>query len=121
MFGRIKIELQDKLFSQYIRKKAKYRCVACGRFFPEGLGLTCSHYWSRIHRSTRFDEENCDALCINCHNRWGGDYRHEYEAYMKKKLGNNGYKVLMMQAHTYCKKDRKMELMKVKLLYENLR
>lgn len=51
-----------------------------------------------------------------CHMRWGGDYRDEYTEFKKKQLGEKGFKDLMVRAHTYAKKDRKLALMYVKSL-----
>ena len=67
MWGRIKRRHSDSLFSQYLRLKRKYRCEYCEGFFPQGRGLTVSHFWTRAKESVRFDEENCDILCIRDH------------------------------------------------------
>ncbi len=119
----IKIDQADKLFSLYIRLRDKH-CVACGRVGEpdkEGrsiIGLQASHYWSRRNESTRYDTENVDSLCFHCHHRWGGDYREEYKAFKMKQLGKKRYQTLEILAHTYKKKDRKMELIKAKALLQ---
>lgn len=114
---KIKISRTDKLFSQYIRQRDKWKCIACGRNFSDNHGgLQCSHYWSRRHNSTRYDPENCDSLCFTCHQRWGGDYRDEYKAFKIKQLGEQGYKALEIRAHTYQKKDEKMAMIIIKML-----
>jgi 5-methylcytosine-specific restriction endonuclease McrA len=118
----IKIDPADKVFSEYVRRRDK-RCVCCGRIGQgeKGIGgLQCSHFWSRGNESTRFDPENCDALCAGCHKRWGGDYRKEYEAFKVKQLGIKRFKALDVKAHSTVKKDRKMALIVAKQLLKEI-
>jgi len=101
---RIKILKEDKVFSQYIRKRDG-KCVRCGskvRFNEKGLPISheCSHYWSRGNWNTRFDEDNADCLCFACHMLWGGDYREDYKAYKIKQLGAE-YKELEKKKNEY--------------------
>lgn len=122
MWGKIKIDAADKKFSEYIRQRDG-RCVACGRLGTgeKGIvGLDNSHYFSRRNESTRFDPRNCDALCRRCHQRWGGDYRDEYKAFKIKQLGFKEYQLLDILAHSYKKRDRKLELIKAKMLLDTL-
>ncbi len=123
MFGRIKIEPADRLFSQFIRKRDKWRCVRCGRQHEEGSAtLGCSHYWGRVHRSTRFDPDNWDSLCnLPCHRLWEGEERDEYMRFMIKKLGGeNEFKILKFKAHTYKRKDKKLEELYIKEFLKSL-
>lgn len=120
-FGKITIRREDTLFSRYIRTRDNWTCVSCKTKYPENSqGLQCSHYWSRKNEATRFDPENCDALCAYCHQKWGGDYRANYTAFKKRQLGEKQYKALMIRAHCYYKKDRKLALMYVKSLLKNI-
>lgn len=66
---RIKISSLDRLFSRYVRMRDKWTCQRCGRpHAPNKPGLDCAHVVvSRGHKSTRFDPENCVALCRGCH------------------------------------------------------
>lgn len=118
----LKIDAADRVFSQYIRRRDKWTCVACGRKHPEGAGtLGNSHYWSRRNESTRFEPDNCDALCnMPCHHRWGGDYRGEYKAFKLKQLGEKRYKTLELQHNTYQKKDRKLALLIARELLKSI-
>lgn len=115
----IKIDKADQTFSLAIRLRDKC-CVSCGRSgFPNAQGfpvngLQCSHYWSRRNESTRFDEQNCDALCVSCHQKWGGDYREEYKKFKIKQLGKKRYDLLEMRHNQYQKKDRKLSLLVAK-------
>jgi hypothetical protein len=82
---------------------------------PPTQGLHNSHYWGRARESTRFEPDNCIALCYGCHRIWGhGDGRDEYTAFMKKKLGEKRWKTLMLQANAYQKKDDKLMTLFVK-------
>ncbi|MCH7541954.1 HNH endonuclease, partial [Patescibacteria group bacterium] len=66
---KMKLRLSDRLFSRYIRYRDNWTCQRCGKRFEEkAQNLHNSHYWGRGDESTRFDTENCDALCSYCHN-----------------------------------------------------
>ena len=118
MARKIKIYKADIVFSQFIRTRDNWTCVACGnRFYPpDTQGLDCSHYWGRARWRTRFDTENCDSLCVSCHFKWGGDGRYLYEEFKKKQLGTSGFNALMVRAHTYKKKDWEMALIEAEQL-----
>ncbi len=107
---KIKIRPADKLFSNYIRARDKWTCQRCfTRYEPPTRALHCSHYFGRGRENTRFDEENCIALCHGCHQLWGhGDLRDDYTAYMEKRLGKQGFKNLKIRAYQYKKKDDKL-------------
>ena len=106
-----KTDKADELFSLYIRKRDKNTCVRCHRIFAEGeRGLSCAHYFGRGKESTRFDPENCDAMCYpGCHLYWQNEARDEYTEFKIKQLGQKRYDLLVLRAHTTKKKDRKME------------
>lgn len=92
------------------------RCRSPVSFNEKGEAVTHqnSHFWSRKNEATRFDPDNCDTLCANCHHLWGGDYREQYTEFKKKQLGEKKYKELMIRAHMYYKKDRITARMYVK-------
>jgi len=121
-FGRIKLCKADSEFSLFVRERDLWTCNRCHKRYPPGsIGLQCSHYWGRGKESTRFDPENCDALCTGCHNLWGhGDEREQYKAFKIKQLGQNGYNILEMRAHTLGRKDRKLALVVAKALRQEL-
>lgn len=113
MFGTLKLRKTDTLYTRYIRERDNYTCQKCRRPYPRDdcRNLGVSHLWGRDHENTRFDDENCVALCYwNCHRYWGhGEGCREYEAFMIDKLGHAGYDLLMVRAHTYKKQDDKMD------------
>jgi hypothetical protein len=110
---RIKLDKADKVFSLFIRLRDG-RCKRCGKAGSpdkEGrnvAGLECSHYFGRGRESTRFDEENADALCFGCHKIWGSDDKEEYRNFKIKQLGEDGFQRLNVRQMTLQKKDRKM-------------
>ena len=122
MFGHIKIDPADRVFSEFIRLRDK-QCVRCGRrgTGPKGIiGLQASHYFGRANRSTRFDSENCDALCMGCHQMWGSTDREGYRAFKVKQLGEWGFQRLIVRSNLIQKKDKKMELIVAKELLKSL-
>ena len=82
-FGKITLDKADTMFSRYIRVRDKF-CQRCGRKGEPNkdsefiIGLQNSHYFGRGIESTRFDPDNCDALCAGCHQIWGSDDREAY-------------------------------------------
>lgn len=121
MFGRIKIRQSDKYYSKYLRKKMKYQCEVCGRVHEENsMNLGVSHFNGRANEATRFFDPNCDVLCnIPCH-RYFEEHKTEYETWKKKKLGERGFKLLLIQSNTYKKRDDKMDTLIAKELLKSL-
>ena len=85
------------------------------RFFPAGTGLTVSHFWSRAKESVRFDEENCDILCVRGH-AFFEFHKTEYTAWKKERMGEKAFNLLMVRAHTTGKRDDKLQIMLIKKL-----
>lgn len=112
----IKLRKADVEFSKYIRTRDKWTCQRCKkRYEPPTQALHCSHFWGRGRENTRFDPDNCDALCYGCHKLWGhGDGRGDYIEFKQRQLGMDGYKALQIRAHTYRKKDDKLILLWLK-------
>ena len=124
MWGkRAKIDKADKMFSLYIRTRAKWKCEYCGKDYTSNhQGLHTSHYFSRAKESTRFDPANCIALCTYHHHYLGhGDGRDEYKELMIKRLGKKGFQSLTVEAMTVKKRDRKMAYIIAKKLFEEER
>ena len=60
----------DKLFSEYIRKRALQRVGGCERCLTPKTSynqLQCSHFHGRAKKSVRWDEDNATGLCAGCH------------------------------------------------------
>jgi hypothetical protein len=108
---KIRISKEDESFSLYIRLRDQ-RCARC---WTEGAGpiktggLQISHYFGRAIESTRFDENNCDALCFGCHQYWSSTNRESYREFKIKQLGETGFKMLCIRASMKIKPDPKMQ------------
>lgn len=105
MSKKISYKVADRLFSAWIRARDK-RCVRCGR----ASGLHCSHFWPRGISATRYDPENCDALCYACHygnNRgWERAKQGEYRDFKISQLGQDGYATLRIRAGSTVPRNR---------------
>lgn len=99
----------DRIFSKYIRLRDtkpwefKYgRCISCGRIMPYAQ-LDCGHFHSRIHRNTRYDEDNCHIECHYC-NRMSADHLIKYQENLIKKIGQKRFDLLKVKASMTCKR-----------------
>lgn len=118
---RIKLDKADIAFSQYIRERDNWTCQRCKRKFPpKTQGLHCSHYFGRGNECTRFDPENCDALCMGCHSAWDSN-KEDYRDFKVKQLGEERFKALRVRASSICKKDRTLAYIKIKAELERLK
>lgn len=96
---RIKIDPADVLFSKLIRERDNWTCQFCGtEYTPPTSGLQCSHFWGRGHKATRWDPDNCDALCYGCHARHEGNKQGFYRDFKMKQLGKKRYDELAKRA-----------------------
>lgn len=89
----------DAKFSNFIRSRDGM-CLRCKR---TDKPLDCSHYWARGLKRTRFDKENCVALCRDCHTIWERQQNNEYMRFMIQRLGLEGYRALEARARTMMK------------------
>lgn len=101
----IKRNKWDKVFSDAIRTRDKWICQRCSKYYPEGKrqGLHCSHFFGRARYSTRFDFENCEALCYGCHNYFT-QHPDLHRKHKKIKLGEKKFNKLRIRSNTRAKK-----------------
>ena len=118
MFGGIKRDVADSYFSKYLRLLRNFTCEHCGKKGEDG-SMEASHFWGRRNESVRFDEENVSCLCNYCH-RVFTENPHRHQDWMRQKLGEKRYKLLMIRAQTYSKKDRKLQALLWKQEYRAL-
>ena len=92
----------DRIFSNYIRLRADWKCENCGKNFENNKGqLHNSHFWSRVRMSTRFDPDNCMAVCWHCHFfKLEKEKQGIYRDLMIKRLGNEHYNTLRIKSNT---------------------
>jgi len=103
---KIRIDALDRLFSKYVRLRAKGVCERCGS--NKGVkGLQCSHYHGRAKKSVRWDEDNAAALCYGCH-RYFTAHPYEHTEWFKTRLGEYVFNMLSIRARTPQKVDKEM-------------
>ena len=117
----MKLDAADQAFSLYIRTRDKWTCQRCfTQYEPPTKALHCSHFYGRVSESTRFEPDNCVALCYGCHKYFDEHNRKAYDDFKLKQLVEERYKSLMVQNNTYKKKDRKMSLIVAKALLNDI-
>lgn len=117
---RIRLDGLDILFSRYIRTKAGWKCEYCGKQYqPQTAALQCSHFHGRRRRSTRWDPDNCAALCFYCH-RVFTENPIQHVDWFKKRLGTKKFDALMLKSNFHSKPDKKILKMWLKQELERL-
>lgn len=102
---KVKPNKADRLFSKYIRNRDNWTCQRCGgQYEPPTRALHCSHYYRRGIHATRFDPENCIALCYGCHVRLESDKQGEYKDLMINRLGPTKFGELAFRSGNMVKK-----------------
>lgn len=105
---KIKLYQEDRLFSLFVRCRARWRCEKCGKIYPPGArNLQCSHFFGRRKKSTRFDPDNASGLCFACHQRFT-EHPLEHVKWFEKRLGQKRFEALTLRANTPKKPDLKM-------------
>ena len=87
----------DRMFSRLIRAQAKWTCVYCGKTYSNRSLLQCSHFHSRRLRSVRFDPENCECMCLRCHQMLDMHPR-VYDAWKRLQLGEERFEALRLRS-----------------------
>jgi len=114
----LKIDPLDKLFSEYIRRRAIVRVGGCerclsikpdtekenGTVFPGWKQLQCSHFWGRGKISVRWDQDNAAGLCGGCH-MYLTAHPEEHRNWFMTRLGADDFDLLMGRAFTPQKPD----------------
>lgn len=109
----MKVDPLDKLFSQYIRKRAMVlvsgceRCLSSrcdivkdnGDIFLAWQQLQCVHLTGRWQKSTRWDEDNAIGACGGCHRVFHRDHT-ALEDFIERHLGQERYALLKARART---------------------
>lgn len=93
---KVRTSALDRLFSQYIRARAKYRCEYSGT--TDGV-MDCAHILSRRHVWTRWDELN--AVCLS--RRWHmyfTEHPHEWADWTRRQIGSDT--VAALQERSRC-------------------
>ena len=117
---KVKIEALDRLFSEFIRKRAMLTggCEYCGtekhdapkangNTLPAWKQLQTAHFHSRRKLSTRYDPDNASGLCPACHMHIDGN-PYEHVGFYQKRLGQEKFEQLNLRANMTMKIDREM-------------
>lgn len=75
-----------------------FRCPTCGKILSFEKA-DCSHYFSRRHMNTRFDEDNAVAECAY-DNRFNSEHLVELGEHIKKRIGEQRFALLRVKANT---------------------
>ena len=117
MGERVKIRITplDKLFSEYIRRRAISGggCEWCGKpkfdiqkedgsVLPAWKQLETAHYIKRRYKKVRYDEDNAIGVCkMGCHQA----FEDNKETFMMQRLGQERLDMLRKRAQTIYKPD----------------
>jgi len=93
---RIRLTDEDKLFSQYIRKKSDGYCAKCNKYYG-WKHLQASHYIGRRNKAVRWDEDNVVAHCFGCH-IYLTENPHKHKQWKAEQLGGNKYRQLLKRS-----------------------
>lgn len=90
----------DKVFSEFIRLRDSkpyghkfFRCISCGQIKAYEQ-MDAGHFVSRIHKATRWDEENVNGECRAC-NRMSADHIIWYQRNLEQKIGRDRVDMLI--------------------------
>ena len=103
---KIRLDPLDKLFSEFIRKRAflfTHGCEYCGKGVISYKELQTSHFHGRRKRSVRYDPENACGLCFSCH-IYLGENPYAHTEFFKKRLGSERFELLNIRANTVGRK-----------------
>jgi len=106
--SKLKKEL-DKYFSLYIRlrwatKEGLCQCVTCGKV-AHYKEMHNSHFQSRKHLSTRWNEQNCQVGCVRC-NVFNYGEQFKFSIYLENKYGKGTAETLEYMARQITKISR---------------
>ena len=105
--SKLKKEL-DKWFSLYIRlrdsENGLIQCFTCG-CVKHYKSMHNSHFQSRKHLATRWDEENCQVGCIKC-NIFNFGEQYKFALNLDAKYGEGKAEELELLARTIMKVSR---------------
>lgn len=128
-FG-IKRSKADAVFSDWVRERDDWTCQRCqAQFEKPNIGLHNSHFFSRAKRATRFEPDNCVALCYKCHEhftaedtfRGGPLLTQEHKDFVFKRLGQERFLRLELLSHTTQKIDESSVVLVYKALLKEMK
>lgn len=97
------VKALDKLMSELIRLRANGFCEHCGKWV-KFEGIVASHFYGRIRKSVRWDEDNVQGICNQCHLDFHNDHM-DYFNWLYIRLGAERLCSLADKAETIMKFD----------------
>ena len=106
----MQLDAADVIFSKYIRLRDG-RCKRCKspvviNMNGDPVSHQNSHFQVRRKEATRFDEDNADCLCDECHRYFTVNPREHYLWQVSIK-GQELVDAIILKSNGYMKKDRK--------------
>lgn len=96
-----KTKTADIQFSLYIRRRDKHcQYPGCAATQTDN-----SHFFERHHSGTRYDPDNCIALCRAHHTEWEKRKKWEYKEFMIARLGIEQYYAMEKRAWSFKKRE----------------
>lgn len=109
---KMKLDQADIYFSKYVRllQGECQRCHSKVKLNKKGdpVSHQLSHFQSRRKEATRFDLDNCDAMCGGCHLYFTAN-PYEHVQWQIKTKGEQRVNEIIFRSNQYCKKDRKLQ------------
>jgi len=117
---KIRVDKLDRLFSEYIRRRAIQRVGGCERCLaqkhdttredgstrPAYMELQCSHFWGRAKLNVRWDEDNAAGICAGCHLYLTANPE-EHSWWFAEHLRREKFEMLLARANEKGSPDRK--------------
>jgi len=118
-FYRTKINPLDVLVSCLVRNRDEWTCRRCKKLYPPPTStLHCAHIFSRGDSSTRYDQDNCLALCLHCH-QWAHGHAHEFVDFVNAELGIDKAEALRLKSRQTVRKSQiDYNLLKLAIMQE---
>ncbi len=88
----------DVKIGKYVKERDNYTCFFCGRRAPE-VHIDPSHFFRRGVSSTRFDPDNIDAVCRECHSKHENNKNGLYRQKKIQQLGEKRFKDMENRFH----------------------
>lgn len=93
------LHVLDSEFSRFIRSRDEFTCQRCDKvYLPNAMGLHNSHFIGRANRATRWDPENCDAMCNGCHQYLETHKPTYYRDWKRNQLGEERFRALELRS-----------------------
>ena len=97
------INILDKLFSEVIRLRANGFCERKGEWVKYE-GINPSHYIGRTNKNLRWNEDNVQGLCNDCH-MYFTNHKSEYTSWVVNRLGIERFDNLILKTNIIQKLD----------------